>query len=40
MANKAAAKQKPAMKSVESAKKVVKQANTLKKGYEVSAIFW
>ena len=32
MAKKAAAKQKPAMKSVESVKKVVKKANTLKKG--------
>ena len=32
MAKKAAAKQKPAMKSVESVKKVVNKANTLKKG--------
>ena len=32
MAKKATAKQKPAMKSVESVKKVVKKATTLKKG--------
>ena len=32
MAKKAAAKQELAMKSVESVKKVVKKANTLKKG--------
>jgi hypothetical protein len=32
MAKKAAAKQKLAMKSVESVKKVVKKANTLKEG--------
>ncbi len=34
MAKKAATKQKPAMKSVESAKNVVKKANTLKKGMQ------